>query len=120
MGKAFDVIIVGGRVAGSTLAALLGAGGLNVLLLERTTFPSDTLSTHVIYGDSFGVWERIGAWSAIERLGNAKLWGISWIRDDKPDIRGGFGRSGDTTTPFASVDCSSTTCSSQMRPTRQA
>jgi 2-polyprenyl-6-methoxyphenol hydroxylase-like FAD-dependent oxidoreductase len=88
----FDVVIVGGRVAGSTLASLLGAGGLDVLLLERATFPADTLSTHVIYGDSFGVWERIGAWGAIERLGSEKLWGISWIRDGKPDIRGRFWR----------------------------
>ena len=86
----YDVVIVGGRVAGSTLASLLGAGGLKVLLLERATFPSDTLSTHVIYGDSFGIWERIGAWGAIERLGSAKLWGISWIRDGRPDIRGRF------------------------------
>ena len=86
----YDVVIVGGRVAGSTLACLLGAGGLNVLLLERAEFPSDTLSTHVIYGDSFGIWERIGAWSAIERLESQKLWGISWIRDGKPDIRGRF------------------------------
>jgi len=86
----FDVVIVGGRVAGSTLASLLGAGGLKVLLLERATFPTDTLSTHVIYGDSFGIWERIGAWPAIERLGSAKLWGISWIRDGRPDIRGRF------------------------------
>lgn len=86
----FDVVIVGGRVAGSTLASLLGAGGLKILLLERATFPADTLSTHVIYGDSFGIWERIGAWPAIERLGSAKLWGISWIRDGRPDIRGRF------------------------------
>ena len=86
----FDVVIVGGRVAGSTLACLLGAGGLDVLLLERVEFPSDTLSTHVIYGDSFGIWERIGAWGAIERLGSAKLRGISWIRDGRPDIRGRF------------------------------
>jgi len=86
----FDVVIVGGRVAGSTLASLLGAGGLDVLLLERASFPSDTLSTHVIYGDSFGIWERIGAWDAIERLGSAKLGGISWIRDGRPDIRGRF------------------------------
>ena len=86
----FDVVIVGGRVAGSTLASLLGAGGLSVLLLERATFPADTLSTHVIYGDSFGIWERIGAWDAIERIGSEKLWGISWIRDGRPDIRGRF------------------------------
>jgi 2-polyprenyl-6-methoxyphenol hydroxylase-like FAD-dependent oxidoreductase len=86
----FDVVIVGGRVAGSTLASLLGASGLRVLLLERATFPADTLSTHVIYGDSFGIWERIGAWDAIERLGSERLWGISWIRDGKPDIRGRF------------------------------
>jgi 2-polyprenyl-6-methoxyphenol hydroxylase-like FAD-dependent oxidoreductase len=86
----FDVVIVGGRVAGATLASLLGAGGLRVLLLERATFPADTLSTHVIYGDSFGIWERIGAWEAIERIGSEKLWGISWIRDGKPDIRGRF------------------------------
>ena len=87
---AYDVVVVGGRVAGSTLASLLGAGGLKVLLLERATFPADTLSTHVIYGDSFGIWERVGAWPAIERFGNTKLWGISWIRDGKPDIRGRF------------------------------
>jgi 2-polyprenyl-6-methoxyphenol hydroxylase-like FAD-dependent oxidoreductase len=86
----FDVVIVGGRVAGSTLASLLGAGGLRVLLLERASFPADTLSTHVIYGDSFGIWERIGAWDAIERIGSEKLWGISWIRDGRPDIRGRF------------------------------
>lgn len=90
MDKSFDIIIVGGRVAGSTLAALLGAAGFRVLLLERTTFPSDTLSTHVIYGDSFGVWQRIGAWKSIENLEATKLWGISWIRDGHPDIRGRF------------------------------
>ncbi|MEL6149749.1 MAG: FAD-dependent monooxygenase, partial [Chloroflexota bacterium] len=35
----YDVIIVGGRVAGSTLAAYLGKAGIRVLLLERATFP---------------------------------------------------------------------------------
>ena len=86
----FDVIIVGGRVAGATLAALLGDAGFSVLLLERVTFPSDTLSTHVIYGDTFGVWERIGAWAKIDQLGSSRLAGITWIRDGKPDIRGKF------------------------------
>ncbi len=35
----YDVIIVGGRVAGSTLAGYLGKAGMRVLLLERAVFP---------------------------------------------------------------------------------
>lgn len=37
--SSFDVSVVGGRPAGSTLAARLGQGGLRVMLLERDTFP---------------------------------------------------------------------------------
>jgi glycine/D-amino acid oxidase-like deaminating enzyme len=44
----YDVAIVGARVAGSTLAALLGRLGVCVLLLDQVTFPSDTLSTHLL------------------------------------------------------------------------
>ena len=39
-GAHFDVIVVGGRPAGATLATRLGRLGLNILLLERDTFPS--------------------------------------------------------------------------------
>ena len=35
----YDVIIIGGSVAGSTAATLLGRRGLRVLLLDRATFP---------------------------------------------------------------------------------
>ena len=42
----YDVIIVGARVAGSSLAILLGRQGRRVLLVDRDPFPSDTLSTH--------------------------------------------------------------------------
>ncbi|GGF20919.1 FAD-dependent oxidoreductase [Halobacillus andaensis] len=41
-----DVIIVGARVAGASLAILLGRMGKKVLLLDKAAFPSDTLSTH--------------------------------------------------------------------------
>lgn len=40
MGRHYDVIIVGGRVAGSSLAMRLDQQGLNVLLIDRATFPS--------------------------------------------------------------------------------
>ena len=43
-----DVIIVGARVAGSATALLLARAGLKVLVVDRATFPSDTLSTHQV------------------------------------------------------------------------
>jgi 2-polyprenyl-6-methoxyphenol hydroxylase-like FAD-dependent oxidoreductase len=49
-----DVIVVGSRCAGSFLSTLLARRGYRVLLVDRATFPSDTISTHVI-------WERGGA-----------------------------------------------------------
>jgi 2-polyprenyl-6-methoxyphenol hydroxylase-like FAD-dependent oxidoreductase len=43
-----DVVVVGARCAGAASAMLLAAAGHDVLLLDRDTFPSDTLSTHAI------------------------------------------------------------------------
>jgi 2-polyprenyl-6-methoxyphenol hydroxylase-like FAD-dependent oxidoreductase len=75
-----DVVIVGARVAGSTLAALLGRAGLEVLLLDQARFPSDTLSTHLIFGDSFTVWEEAGAWPEIAAIGAVPMKWIEWDR----------------------------------------
>jgi 2-polyprenyl-6-methoxyphenol hydroxylase-like FAD-dependent oxidoreductase len=76
----YDVVIVGGRVAGATIAALLGRRGLDVLLLENARFPSDTLSTHLIFGDSFSVWEEAGAWPAILGIGAEPMEWVDWQR----------------------------------------
>jgi 2-polyprenyl-6-methoxyphenol hydroxylase-like FAD-dependent oxidoreductase len=85
----FDVAIVGGRVGGATLASLLGRRGLRVLLLDQARFPSDTLSTHVIFGDSFSVWSEIGAWPRIEAIGAAEMVRILWNREPpSTDIHG--------------------------------
>ena len=43
----YDAIIVGARCAGSPTAMLLARQGFKVLLLDRATFPSDTISTHI-------------------------------------------------------------------------
>ena len=43
-----DVVIVGGRVAGSAAALLLARLGHDVVVVDRALFPSDTLSTHSI------------------------------------------------------------------------
>ncbi|HET7483011.1 MAG TPA: NAD(P)/FAD-dependent oxidoreductase [Actinomycetota bacterium] len=44
----YDVIVVGARCAGSPTAMRLARAGHRVLLLDRASFPSDTMSTHFI------------------------------------------------------------------------
>ena len=43
-----DIVIVGGRVAGSATAMLLARLGHDVVVVDQASFPSDTLSTHSI------------------------------------------------------------------------
>src|SRR4030042_4543969 len=56
----YDVIIVGARIAGSTLAILLAQREHRVLLLDRAHFPSDTLSTHFFRHPALHVFEQLG------------------------------------------------------------
>ncbi|HEX7167124.1 MAG TPA: NAD(P)/FAD-dependent oxidoreductase [Acidimicrobiales bacterium] len=44
----YDAIVVGARCAGSSTARLLAQRGHRVLVVDRATFPSDTVSTHCI------------------------------------------------------------------------
>ena len=48
--QVYDAIVIGARIAGATVAALLGDAGYRVLLVERARFPSATLSTHFFRG----------------------------------------------------------------------
>lgn len=65
MNRMYDVIVVGARVAGSSLAYLLAEEGYKVLLLDRGTFPSDTLSTHNLYSNSMGMLRGMGVLDAL-------------------------------------------------------
>lgn len=61
-GDAYDVIIVGGRPAGASLAARLGARGVRVLIVDRADFPSppSVPSCPVIYASAMRLLEEIG------------------------------------------------------------
>ncbi len=48
MNEPYDAIVIGARCAGSPTAMLLARKGYRVLLVDRATFPSDTLSTHQV------------------------------------------------------------------------
>ncbi|HKQ57216.1 MAG TPA: NAD(P)/FAD-dependent oxidoreductase [Candidatus Eisenbacteria bacterium] len=58
--KPYDAIVVGARCAGSPLAMLLARKGHKVLVVDRATFPSDTISTHLIHPPGVAALKRWG------------------------------------------------------------
>lgn len=56
----YDVIVIGARCAGSPTAMLLAEAGCHVLLVDRATFPSDTLSTHLLHPPGVSSLRRWG------------------------------------------------------------
>ncbi len=65
MTNQYDAIVVGARCAGSPTAMLLARKGYKVLLVDRATFPSDTISTHLIHPP--GV-TALQTWGLLDRL----------------------------------------------------
>jgi flavin-dependent dehydrogenase len=65
----YDAIIVGARCAGSPTATLLAQKGYRVLLVDRATFPSDTLSTHYIHQPGVAKLQKWGLLSKVAATG---------------------------------------------------
>ncbi|MEV0804679.1 NAD(P)/FAD-dependent oxidoreductase [Kribbella sp. NPDC050281] len=61
----YDAIIVGARCAGSSTAMLLARRGYRVLVVDRATFPSDTISTHLIHPPGVAALDRWGLLPAV-------------------------------------------------------
>ncbi|QYN31813.1 NAD(P)/FAD-dependent oxidoreductase [Pseudonocardia sp. DSM 110487] len=60
----YDVIVVGARCAGSPTAMLLARAGHDVLVVDRASFPSDTLSTHIVHAPGVAALRR---WGLLDR-----------------------------------------------------
>jgi len=56
----YDVIVVGARVAGAATAMLLARQGLRVLVVDRVSFPSDTISSHQLQVPGVALLQRWG------------------------------------------------------------
>lgn len=69
----YDAIVVGARVAGAATAIGLARAGWRVLLLDAATFPSDTLSTHLLWSDALASLDRLGALGAVLATGAPPL-----------------------------------------------
>jgi 2-polyprenyl-6-methoxyphenol hydroxylase-like FAD-dependent oxidoreductase len=61
----YDVIVIGARCAGSPTAMLLAQKGYRVLVVDKATFPSDTVSTHLIHPPGVGALRRWGLLDAV-------------------------------------------------------
>ena len=73
MSQADDAIVVGARCAGSPTAMLLARRGHRVLLVDRATFPSDTISTHLIHPPGVESLERWGLLEPVIETGSPPI-----------------------------------------------
>ena len=79
----YDAIVVGGRCAGAPTAMLLGRKGYKVLLLDRSTFPSDLReSTLLIHQPSIGAWNSGGLLERVRATGAPPI--TRWLVDIGP------------------------------------
>jgi len=61
----YDAIIVGARCGGSPTAMLLARRGYRVLVVDKASFPSDTMSTHYIHQPGIAALQR---WGLLRRI----------------------------------------------------
>lgn len=80
----YDVIVVGARVAGAATAMLLARQGLRVLVVERVSFPSDTISSHQLQVPGVVLLHR---WGLLGKLAAA---GTPAARRVRFDVGGGL------------------------------
>jgi flavin-dependent dehydrogenase len=68
-----DAIVVGARPAGAATAAALARAGRRVVALDRGAFPSDTLSTHLLFAGGVAELARLGALGRVEAVGAPRM-----------------------------------------------
>src|SRR5262245_62758108 len=64
----YDVVVVGARCAGAATAMLLARRGLRVLVVDRSRYGSDTLSTHALMR---GGVVQLHRWGLLDRIVDA-------------------------------------------------
>jgi flavin-dependent dehydrogenase len=68
-----DVVIVGARCAGSAAAVAFAKAGRRVVVLDRARFPSETISSHTIFGAGVTELRAMGALPRVLDLDPAPL-----------------------------------------------
>ncbi|MGW5728527.1 NAD(P)/FAD-dependent oxidoreductase [Nocardia beijingensis] len=84
-----DVVVVGARCAGSAAAIAFARAGREVVALDSARFPSDTLSTHLLWPAGLAELRRAGALDRVLRLGAPALT-TAFADGDGVEVRSSF------------------------------
>jgi 2-polyprenyl-6-methoxyphenol hydroxylase-like FAD-dependent oxidoreductase len=82
-GTIHDVVVVGARAAGAATAMLLARLGHDVVVVDRATFPSDTLSTHALSRSGVVQLQRWGLLDRVLATGAPPIRHVSFHVADK-------------------------------------
>jgi uncharacterized protein (TIGR03083 family) len=74
----FDAVVVGARCAGAPVAIRLALAGWRVAVVDKAHFPSDVLSTHVIFPDGLARLDELGVLKELERRHDIVMSRYSW------------------------------------------
>ncbi|MBA2350027.1 MAG: FAD-dependent monooxygenase [Solirubrobacterales bacterium] len=91
-----DVVIIGARCAGATAAAELARSGHDVVVLDKASFPSDTLSTHVLFGGGIEELKHMGAYEKVLAHDPSYMRDLEIHFDGKVSVHESWGASGGT------------------------
>ncbi|HEY6310337.1 MAG TPA: NAD(P)/FAD-dependent oxidoreductase [Streptosporangiaceae bacterium] len=96
----WDAVIVGARCAGASTALLLARHGHRVLLVDRATFPSETMSTLYIHQPGVALLDRWGVLDSIIASGCPRIQTATYHIQDVV-LHGPLAPFGDITATYA-------------------